>query len=503
MDFIILNSDGSLQKQSLTRYIQQGSHGVDEIFIGWANATSSQTLQAVFTLPNQLTNTELGTFESNYEYEPGETMSGWVITLTENQTRYNGALMVSARIILNGIVQVAYPFALIINETGVMPENDSGITLAQLDSYLLNIQNLVTDAVRQNTDAFLSSTSENPVQNKVVTGALTHVEEVAEGKCKSTVLDYAFNAFTETTFNQVSGSVYAEDGTELSTWAEYQAYISGRSLGNSLFNSQNNTITINKTDYYFLKQDGYDWVVYKTFADFKTGDILLVVETEVPDRWFGVYTSNISFYKMEGTKVDISNMVTTDTEQTITGEKTINSGSASSYLNFGNSYDSIIYAIGKNNEWFYIIRDGTVKLAISSGQTYSYNSIRPGYSNLDLGSESYSWKDIYLTGSLKDGTNSIAVANIGKKLYKHTIQTDGGGGADLFIISNRSTAYTLPMDWLSLNTDAIKVLCNGYLVLRIYESGGYYYAQCVDNTNTIIDTSISASTIDDTVTAIN
>lgn len=580
MDFIILNSDGSLQKQSLTRYIQQGSHGVDEIFIGWVNATSSQTLQAVFTLPNQLTNTELGVFEEDYEYEPGETMSGWVITLTENQTRYNGALMVSVRIILNGIVQVAYPFALIINETGVRPETDSGITLAQLDSYLLNIQNLITGAVQANTDAVLSNTSENPVQNKVVTGALTHVEEVAEGKCKSIVLDYALTAFTETSFNNVSGSVYAEDGTELSTWAEYQNYISGRSLGNSLFNSQNNTITINKTDYYFLKQDGYDFIVYTTFSDFKTGDILLVVETEVPDRWFSVYTSSISFYKLETAKVDISNMVTIDTNQTITGVKTFtgqntfttdtnlgddtqsespklgfisaestNQGNWYVYVNNnqqyfnicqlnGNNYvglkisrsnvlptntnyislgnnsarykdlylGGIIYQTNYNVSWdngiiFKNSSNTTLFYIGSNGQPWVYGDIIPAGTSgtKDLGNITHYFRDLYLSGNLSDGTNSITVANIGKKLYKHTIQTDGGGGADLFIISTRSTVYTLPIDWLSLNTDAIKVLYNGCSVLRIYESSGNYYAQYINDSNTIANSILSASTIEDTV----
>ena len=144
MDYIILNNDGSLQKQSLTRYINQGSHGVDKIFIGWANGLATDILQVVFTLPNQTTNTELGTFEEDYAYDGEHTINGWVFTLTNAQTLYNGALMVSVRIIRSGIVQVAYPFALIINETGVRPDDDSGITLDQLDSYLQYVQTFAT-----------------------------------------------------------------------------------------------------------------------------------------------------------------------------------------------------------------------------------------------------------------------------------------------------------------------------------------------------------------------
>lgn len=186
MDYIILNNDGSLANlpslvnPKLKRYIQQGNSGVDKIFIGWPLGLATDYGQAVFTLANQLTNTVLGVFKANYPYEAddpenppsdydGETCNGWVITLTSDQTIYNGGLFVSFRVIRSGIVQVAFPFTLMINETGVKPDTESSVTIAQLDSYLLNIQNLVTGAVRQNTDAALSETSENPVQNKVVT----------------------------------------------------------------------------------------------------------------------------------------------------------------------------------------------------------------------------------------------------------------------------------------------------------------------------------------------
>ena len=316
MDFIILNSDGSLQKQSLTRYIQQGSHGVDEIFIGWVNATSSQTLQAVFTLPNQLTNTELGIFESNYEYEPGETMSGWVITLTENQTRYNGALMVSARIILNGIVQVAYPFALIINETGVMPENDSGITLAQLDSYLLNIQNLVTDAVRQNTDAFLSSTSENPVQNKVIANAIDTLKR---------------------------GSYTKVDTTEYPTLQD------------------------------FLVTTGEEGFLY-----------LYPVNTSNEDEGYYQYIwENNLWIPLGTTKIDIANMVTTDTQQPISGQKTF---TTKIYVN---SISSIDY--GNDLELFTVEQ---LKLYGGSFGIETKGSITPIEGNKDsLGDSQHTYKD--------------------------------------------------------------------------------------------------------------
>lgn len=370
MDFIILNSDGSLQKQSLTRYIQQGSHGVDEIFIGWVNATSSQTLQAVFTLPNQLTNTELGTFESNYEYEPGETMSGWVITLTENQTRYNGALMVSARVILNGIVQVAYPFALIINETGVRPDTDSGVTIAQLDSYLLNIQNLVTDAVRQNTDATLSNTSENPVQNKVVTNAIDTLKR---------------------------GSYTKVNTTEYPTLQD------------------------------FLNTEGEEGYLY-----------LYPVNTSNEDEGYYQYIwENNLWIPLGTTKIDIANMVTTDTEQTITGTKKF---SFSPLPTADDAYDlglssytwKDLHLSGKINaydvdhpstNYWYIFAGNEFNLIVAKNGKNRYLFQDKQFSPADyqnpqcnLGSANYSWKDLYLSGVISDGSNSVAVADIAKKV---------------------------------------------------------------------------------------
>lgn len=259
MDYIILNNDGSLQKQSLTRYINQGSHGVDKIFIGWANGLATDILQVVFTLPNQTTNTVLGEFESNYNYDGEHTINGWVITLTNAQTTYNGLLLASARIIRSGIVQVAYPFTLVINETGVMPDTDSGLTIAQIDSYLLNIQNLVAGAVRQNTDAALSPTSENPVQNKVVTNAIETLKR---------------------------GSYTKVDTTEYPTLADFLATTG---------------------------EEGYLYLYPVNVSDEDEGYYQYIWENNL---WVSLGT----------TEIDIANMMTTDTTQSVSGQKTFAGG---------------------------------------------------------------------------------------------------------------------------------------------------------------------------------
>lgn len=202
MDYIIFKADGSIDSQispnpSLKRYIQQGNDQVDKIFIGYPGGLETDYCQAVFTLPNHTTNTELGVYYSDFPYDAddpeealldpdysGNTCPGWVITLTEDQTIYSGILCVAVRVIRTSSVLVNYPFALVINETGVRPDIDSGVTIEEIDSYLLNIQLLVTNAVQANTDSALSLSSENPVQNKVVTAALNDKRDIITDSSK-------------------------------------------------------------------------------------------------------------------------------------------------------------------------------------------------------------------------------------------------------------------------------------------------------------------------------
>lgn len=337
MDYIILNNDGSLNKQSLDRYINQGSHGVDKIFIGWANGLATDFLQAVFTLPNQMTNTVLGEFEENYNYDGEHTINGWVITLTDAQTTYNGLLMVSARIIRNGIVQVAYPFSLCINETGVRPETDSGVTLAQIDSYLLNLQNLVTGAVQANTDGAFSNTSENPLQNKVITAA--------------------FDALKRGSYTKV-------DTTEFPTLAD------------------------------FLDSEGEEGYLYLYPVDVNDED----------EGYYQYIWENNTWLPLGTTKIDIANMVTTDTDQTISGAKKL-TNSLTLYAETGDSpsivlqrgtlsdsaYDWKITDIG--GELVFKQLTGTENTRVKFG----VSAILPG-GTYSLGASDAAWKDLYLTG---------------------------------------------------------------------------------------------------------
>lgn len=90
----------------------------------------------------------------------------------------------------------------------------------------------------------------------------------------------------------------------------------------------------------------------------------------------------------------------------------------------------------------------------------------------DLGLDYRTWRNLYLSGKLSDGTNSIAVKDIGKKLYKHRILLQDSSSKRLVFsfICARSAAF---------ETASISVLISDYL---------FYWADqmALDQTNSKI-----------------
>ena len=178
------------------------------------------------------------------------------------------------------------------------------------------------------------------------------------------------------------------------------------------------------------------------------------------------------YEKIGSVDIDLTNYVTTDTEQTISGKKTF-----SDVISFGGakiSYDAnyfsvvqtsnsatIFYAnssafnsrtvipvansaydLGSSSKnWKDLYLSGSVDFGNSATITKdSSNRINLCYNNIatfilggangygyvkynfcpdgsmDLGRSSYLWKDLYLSGNITDGVNSITVANIASKV---------------------------------------------------------------------------------------
>lgn len=172
------------------------------------------------------------------------------------------------------------------------------------------------------------------------------------------------------------------------------------------------------------------------------------------------------YEKIGGVSIDLTNYVTTDTEQNISGEKTFSAtttnftdgtytwkfemNAVSNKMRWINPYNNIAIEIPQNTDGIkfgqilipnanntldlgsssYKWRDGYFSgnvyasefrgsyFGTSGVASYMKGSLfAPDQSGTkDLGNSSLYWRDIYLTGSLKDGANTVSVANIASKV---------------------------------------------------------------------------------------
>ena len=217
---------------------------------------------------------------------------------------------------------------------------------------------------------------------------------------------------------------------------------------NPTFNSNNDTISLSTID---TITDILGNVV--SLSDLDVGDIILVTETEVPDRWVGSIASNVvTFYKMETSKIDLSNyatktelatkqdkltagtgitidsnnvissnvdtsnLVTTDTDQSINSDKTVAYGNK---INVKLPNDSLYDISGNQYNYLQIGYNGVGMYSVGT------NSVFPNSNNSrDLGTSGLKWRDIYVSRNLSDGTNSIAIADIADKSDIPTAMTN-------------------------------------------------------------------------------
>ena len=267
------------------------------------------------------------------------------------------------------------------------------------------------------------------------------------------------------------------------------------------------------------------------------------------------------YEKIGGVTIDLSNYVTLDSEQTITGNKTFSGvttyssdiklgeqwkinttlnaavidiyrnntllyriGSASISPNTANTLDlgtssaswKDLYLSGKiflkpSDTTKYVrwnTNDGQIEIVSSvyingSLKTGSHTPISNSY---DLGSTSRFWRNLYLTGNISDGANTVSVANIASKVTstfisgtfdsngESTIDTEQAGtpeGLFIFTYGNCQCFLRLTAAMVSsADTTPIRVACpmiynndtvNGWL--NITKSGYILILKVTDGTN--------------------
>ena len=170
------------------------------------------------------------------------------------------------------------------------------------------INNKVTSISSSSTDTQYPSA-------KCVWDECQNIREVAEGKNKTYILKYSETIASVKTELDGVGYFYVYNSTTKEWENKLTELVNGDydnvNISNSAFNSQNNYVTISYgLIFRAIPQKSLSYIEnYKTFyylpypsvtpTLFKLGDIFLVVETDVPDRWVGQTLAPLLLYALE------------------------------------------------------------------------------------------------------------------------------------------------------------------------------------------------------------
>lgn len=133
-------------------------------------------------------------------------------------------------------------------------------------------------------------------------------------------------------------------------------------------------------------------------------------------------------YVQIGSNPDLSNYVTLDTDQTITGEKSFSADvNIDGEISLGSAETAGVGKItlhnpeqGNQGDWYIGSESQSQGLKLAqvgqTGITISRPKLEPMTNNYwSLGSQNSKWKELWLSGELKDGSNSIKINQIATK----------------------------------------------------------------------------------------
>lgn len=154
---------------------------------------------------------------------------------------------------------------------------------------------------------------------------IQNIREVAEGKCKTFILSYNETPITKPTDGDENSFVtpyYTMEGDIITTYEQFLEYIGGENNNickNDIFNSNEDEIAISiipsvtpTTAYcYYLLDNRTVFPSIRIHEYANKGDIFLVKELDVPDRWISLFPSfmfsdSCPGYKLETSKVDLN-----------------------------------------------------------------------------------------------------------------------------------------------------------------------------------------------------
>lgn len=142
-----------------------------------------------------------------------------------------------------------------------------------------------------------------------LSNALNDIREVAEGKNKAIVIDntLTYDTIKRNLLSVSTSKAYDADGNDITSDVKSDT---------SSYSNVINAITQTTTTYVEFSGSNYlvatisNGYVFYNSSDFDNGDIVLITQTDVPDRWYAQSLGRL--YNLEATKVDLTNYATKD-----------------------------------------------------------------------------------------------------------------------------------------------------------------------------------------------
>ena len=277
---------------------------------------------------------------------------------------------------------------------------------------------------------------------KCVWNITQNIREVAEGKCKSIVIGYDLTIATVKTMLEEyeSQSAYLYNPTTKKfdinitqdiLNGDYDSYTGL----NYAFNSQDNLVDLTEVSGTFLimrsfEEDIFGWLLVRKShfeSFFKRGDVVLITQTDVPDRWFSI---DSAFYKLETTKVDLTPFPAKAETETISGDWTFSSPIT---ISGGDGFKL------KTSGY-----DGIFALGLVNVLEFSSSSFWSNVNGYDLGKTGHEWRNFYISGNFNDGTYVFSVGQAYKILFGTYVANDSITELNYQIISkiNKSADTT-------------------------------------------------------------
>ena len=331
--------------------------------------------------------------------------------------------------------------------------------------------------------------NEHAVSKKYADG----IRAVAEGKCKSFVINYQSTAPTT---NEQAQALHKLNGEAFEDLSDFNAYVNSKSLGNSFLNSNDSSVILSKSNYYIFI-DGLVLVGDEIFSAFKVGDNVYITNTPVPDRWVALISIDLEgvvLYSLETQSVDLTGYPTLVGSNTFTNTNTFSSGVLTNSVQAATGNDVKIKAY-----------NGTDILSASDSSARWNVNVLPAYNGsqtLGMNSDNYRWSALYLKGNATIGSSTTAnqgnilflnpdTANQGNWYIRSLSQSQG-----ITIGQEDQSGITIKRPYLEPNTNNYWSLGSSDSAWKyLYLSGSAYFSnsntqrkweQKVDNYGTLL-----------------